>query len=177
MPYGEWQKILKYSHWITAWCQFYYLFLYEHTYISAVWGVTENTQVFPLGYCIMYTIFGYLIMISNIVCPSFWWILFPSKVCPFSCGIIIMSFICEELQVLPTSYCQNMTWYKNKGHSTYLLVQENMTYLRNKSHPTYSSVHKDIPGEFHFRHFSIPTYDVYYGQKKTSGISTYIRDE
>ena len=75
-------------------------------------------------------------------------------------------FICEELQVLPTSYCQNMTWYKNKGHSTYLLVQENMTYLRNKSHPTYSSVHKDIPGEFHFRHFSIPTYDVYYGQKE-----------
>ena len=140
-------------------------------------GVTENTQVFPLEYCIMYTIFGYLIMISNIVCPSFWWMLFPSKVCPFSCGIIIMSFICEELQVLPTSYCQNMTWYKNKGHSTYLLVQENMTYLRNKSHPTYSSVHKDIPGEFHFRHFSIPTYNVYYGQKKTSGISTYIGDE
>ena len=52
-----------------------------------------------------------------------------------------------------------------------------MTYLRNKIDPTYSSVHKDIPGEFHFRHFSIPTYDVYYGQKKTSGISTYIRDE
>ena len=82
------------------------IYLYEHIYISAVWGVTENTKVFPLEYCIMYTIFGYLIMISNIVCPSFWWMLFPSKVCPFSCGIIIMSFICEELQVLPTSYCQ-----------------------------------------------------------------------
>ena len=94
MPYGEWQKILKYSHWITAWCQFYYLFLYDHIYISAVWGVTENTQVFPLEYCIMYnTIFGYLIIMSNKVCPSFCWMLFPSKVCPFSCGIIIMFFI------------------------------------------------------------------------------------
>ena len=51
-----------------------------------------------------------------------------------------------------------------------------MTYLKNKDHPTYSSVHKKIPGEFHFRNFSIHTYDVYYDQKNTSGTSTYIND-
>ena len=122
----------------------------------------------------------YLIIISNKVCPCFCWILFPSKVCPFPCGIKFQHkscpLFCEELQVLPTSYCQNMTYHKDKGHSTYLLVQENMTYLKNKSHPTYSSVLKKIPGEFNFRYFSIPTYDVYYDQKNTSYISTYICD-
>ena len=69
-----------------------------------------------------------------------------------------------------------MTYHKDKGHSTYLLVQENMTYLKDKSHPTYSSVLKKIPGEFNFRYFCIPTYDIYYDQKNTSYISTYICD-
>ena len=69
-----------------------------------------------------------------------------------------------------------MTYHKDKGNSTYLLVQENMTYLENKSHPTYSSVLNKIPGEFNFRYFSIPIYDVYYDQKNISYISTYICD-
>ncbi len=59
------------------------IYLYEHIYISALWGVTENTKVFPLEYCIMYTIFGYLIIISNKVCPSFCWIYFHPKSVPF----------------------------------------------------------------------------------------------
>ena len=52
-------------------------------YISAVWGVTENPQVFSLVYYIMYTIFIYLVpfpMESNFQQKS---VHFPMELCPY----------------------------------------------------------------------------------------------
>ena len=57
LQYGEWQKSLKYFHKGTALCTPYYASLCDCIFISAVWGVTENPQVFPEGYCIMYSLF------------------------------------------------------------------------------------------------------------------------
>ncbi len=79
LQYGEWQKILKYFHKGTASCTPYYASLCDCIFISAVWGVTENPQVFPEGYCIMYSLFismwlnieSHMNGIQNKVCPVY----------------------------------------------------------------------------------------------------------
>ena len=126
----------------------------QYLYISAVWGVTENTQVFSLVYYIMNTIFIYLVPF-----PVEW--NFHPKSVHFPMEVYILYFV--DLIFLHKHIVLNLwryiyhlyptaiLWRSIKSRSSYILFDtKEHDVHKDKGHPTYSSVHKKIRGKLKY---------------------------
>ena len=137
-------------------------------YISAVWGVTENPQVFSLVYCIMYTIFIYLVPFTvewnshprSVHIPME---VYPYlQICPLFCGpnIPTQTYGLELWRYVYHLYPTAKLWRSIKSRSPYILFDTKEHDIhKDKGHPTYSSVHKKIRGKLKYQAFYHAYYD------------------
>ena len=140
----EWWSILK---------------LKQLVYISAVWGVTENIQVFSLAYYIMYATFIYLVPF-----PVKWnshprSVHFPMemnsylKIYLLFCGpnIPTQTYGLELWRYIYHLYPTTILWRCIKSRSSYILFDTKEHDIhKDKGHLTYSSVHKKIRGKLKY---------------------------